>query len=601
MSIALISAESRKTVNHPIGKLRITLTDPYIDPEIEVNVNQENRASWKQQVADLVDETPKKWMSTNAGKLPDGTFWPMPSTSESALYNQVGWWGSVNSDENGDFATPPNLTVNFAPRPVFEVVVAGDDKLNEYPVNFYVDIGFFDGSTYTVLSDKNITDNAQVVRTLDFTEDDIINANRMRIFIYKWSGAGRVAKITEFYSLIVREFGPDDINSFSVLEEADGSVATVPVGNISANEMDAEFQNIDKQFTPFNENTTFFQLIKNNRRVEAFVGYRIDGGETIENYYIPKGVYWTGDWDFGEQKEGSSFSARDRLGLLQDIMYEGFSEAEDVPAEATYWEEKSLKHILTEVLNHIKFTAMPDLFFDIDDDLDSDIIDTAFFERKSVFEVIKEVAQAGLAYAYMDTPTEAERAENPPFMVDILRVKKIKNMIPQIESVVVENEYQITEGEYITKEQAQDTTSVVNTVDIKRKTFFIDEEEEPPQPKEISSDRWVYIVRDPDSVRVYGELKLVYDENNLIQKQETIDEIGQNILRTFKDANSNVSLSGFGDPTLKIGDRVVYPQFTDGEFQRLAYMVITSINTEYDGFLQLTFKGRRLLELPNEA
>ena len=57
MSTELISAESRKTVNHPIGKLRITLTDPYIDPEIEVTATQENRVSYRQQVADLVDET----------------------------------------------------------------------------------------------------------------------------------------------------------------------------------------------------------------------------------------------------------------------------------------------------------------------------------------------------------------------------------------------------------------------------------------------------------------------------------------------------------------------------------------------------------------
>ena len=593
MSTELISAESRKTVNHPIGKLRITLTDPYIDPEIEVNVNQENRVSHKKQVADLVDETPKKWWSTNTGKLPDGTFWPMPGTELEALSNQVGAWGSLNSGVGGALSPAYELEVVFARRPVFQVVVAGDDKLGEYPVDFTVDVK----SGSTVLATKSITGNTSVVRIFDFTEDEVNDADILFLSVTKWSDAGKVVKITEFYSSIVREFGPDDINSFSVLEEVDGSIATIPVGNISANDMDAELQNIDKKFTPFNENTEFFRLIKNNRKVEAFVGYRIDDGETIEDYYIPKGVYWTGDWDFGEQKEGSSFSARDRLGLLQDIMYEGFSDDPETPAEATYWLDKSLFEILTDVLNHVKTKKMPDLFWDIDEDLKLDIIDTASFERKSVFEVIKEVAQAGLSYAYMNTPTQAERDANPKFMVDILRVKKIKNVIPEITEVVVANEYQITEDEYIEKDQPQDTKSVVNSVNIMRKTFFIDPEDN--LPKESADDRYVYTVENPDSIRVYGVLETDYPENNLIQDDDRIAEIGENILTVFQDANSNVGLSGFGDPTLKIGDRVVYPQFTDGEFQRLAYMVITGINTNYDGSLMIDFKGKKLFEIPD--
>jgi hypothetical protein len=221
----------------------------------------------------------------------------------------------------------------------------------------------------------------------------------MILDVKKWSAPNRVAKIVDFYTSLQDTFYSDNIKSISLLEErilADGSL---PIGNISCNEVDIELGNIELKlsetekiidpFFPENPNSEYSQLIKPNRKIIPYIGLRLPNG--IDEY-IKLGTFWTGDWNFNESSPTITVTARDRMELLRNAEF----------STSILYEDKTLYELMVAVLEHAKDNIpMQDLSYIISDDLKKYIIPYAWFPVSSYFNAIKTIVEACMGQAYM--------------------------------------------------------------------------------------------------------------------------------------------------------------------------------------------------------
>jgi len=204
-----------------------------------------------------------------------------------------------------------------------------------------------------------------------------------------------VVKIVEFYTGIVETYYDDDILNMSLLEEMLISDGSLPVGNISANELDLKLQNIEDRFFVGNTSSPIYTMIKRNRRIRAWLGtvlppFNLNPAlETVE--WIPLGIFWSGDWQAEELGTYVSTSARDRMELLRKSMFEISDIYEDV----------TLFDLATTVMADAKL-KMADMVYNIDASLAAITLQYAWFGKVSYFECIREICEACQGYAYVD-------------------------------------------------------------------------------------------------------------------------------------------------------------------------------------------------------
>ena len=389
------------------GKLEITWSDSFIDNTIAASVNDSNPVNdWYSLIGQVMDEslsTTRKWAHLDGELVPDGTYYPMPGNALQAAENQVGWYGAEESDSSGEWLIDPTLTTTFAARPMSALSICGDNINGEYPVSFEVKIytlatdvspvlteSVVDGvGTGWVLSKINVGDS-QAVKWDRTLVTEINSCEKMELIIKKWSDTGRVVKITEFYSAITITYTDDDIVSIKLLEESEIADGTLPVGNISCNELVVELQNVGNQFFYNNTASPIHTQLKINRKIVAYVGIKLaDSSETI--YWEKLGTFFSGDWDAEENGTTAGTTARDRMELLRKSDFEISELYEDI----------TLYDLVEIVLNDAK-TKIIDLQWNIDSGLSSFTLPFAWFEKQSYFECIKQITQACMGRAYMD-------------------------------------------------------------------------------------------------------------------------------------------------------------------------------------------------------
>jgi sugar lactone lactonase YvrE len=197
---------------------------------------------------------------------------------------QMGWWGAQFAGVGGAFTAPyPTLTVTHLPRPIRQLKVVGDTAREEYPVDFTIKLYAQDD---TLLKTETVTGNTQVSwsKTLD---SQVLDVAKQVLTITKWSHEGRCAKIIEFFTSIREVYETGDLVSIRLLEEREASQGSLPVGNVSANEIVLALNNEDGKFDVDNEMSPLANLLKANRRIRAWLGTELqipfiheeDGGD----------------------------------------------------------------------------------------------------------------------------------------------------------------------------------------------------------------------------------------------------------------------------------------------------------------------------------
>lgn len=376
-------------IRKPKARVTITWTDSTIDTSLAVSANDENRTTFTSQVVDSVDIMSRKWFHFD-GVTPfsEATYFMPSDTAESRAQYQIGWWGAARCGADSTWGAGPNplLTVSFDVRPVRGLKVVGDTAWGEYPVDFNINIynGLSLVQTVSVTGNNSVTWEADV-SALGYSFPDV---TKMELEVIKWSRSSRVVKITEFYTPIVQQYSGDDILDLTILEETDFENGTLPVGNISSNEISIKLQNADGLLWPDNDASDINDLIKHNRKISVELGFDIGGG-VVE--WVPMGVYWSGDWDTPEHEIYASTTARDNIDRLRKIDYKG-----DVVKE-----NQTLYDIAESILQKAAID-LKGLQYSIDTALQSIIIPVAYFEPMSYAKALQIVAASGLCYVYAD-------------------------------------------------------------------------------------------------------------------------------------------------------------------------------------------------------
>jgi len=375
------TAAATATIRDPRARVTVTWTDQDIDQSIAASANDENRVTYTDQVADAVESVPYKWFHLSGDCKLTGDFHPMPNAGEDDDY-QVGWWGADRCDGSAVWGTPyPTLTVTWDARPVNRLRVVGDDKYAEYPVDFTITL--YNG--VTLLHTETVTGNAAVEWVLDLSTP-YNSVTEMRLAISKWSAASRVVKIVEVYTEVVEVY-TDDILSLNLQEERELSDGSLPVGNISANELDLRLQNVDDRFFPGNTDSLLYTVIKAGRKIVAELGFVLPDG-SIE--YAALGTFWSGDWDVPLSGTHAGTAARDRMDRLRKMIYTSSDVYHDI----------DLYDLAEDVLTYAQ-GLMPDLSWSIAAALHDYEIEWAWFERKSVFDCLRDIAGACCGQVYM--------------------------------------------------------------------------------------------------------------------------------------------------------------------------------------------------------
>ena len=592
MSIETLKEASKKTVRHPTAKASIVWSDTSSENTIVTPLNFVNRAHITPQII-TGRGYQKQWAFCETDNPIESVArldncYAMPNATAGIYLGSflVGWWGDGTSisDSNGYFATQPHLKIELYPIPFSNYEIKGYMN-QEYPLDFDLILTHHGNQTHI----EEVRGNTSVNYIGALRDGEIKDVSQIDLVIRRWSHKGAFVKITAFIAVNANAYNEDDIVSLGILEETDGSIGTLPIGNISANELNLTLQNLEDKYFFGNTASLLSNSARTNRRIEAFIGFN--------NEVIPKGVFWSRDWEIADQGTTASTSALDRLGLLQDINYNGLGNInnQDADGEATYWKNKTLYAVATDVLMDLR-NYMSDLEFDLDESLKRATIPIAFFQNQSYFDVIRIIAQAGCAFAYMDTPTAAEKElaaqRGNTRCADILRIKPLENFI----AVAISEAETITRDDFIDKNTSARRSDVVNIVTVNYKKFQIDSET--GKPVEIEEEEGTqsrsFTVQSDASILEFGKIQYEYTDNNLIQTVNHAADIASRILSAFSRTPYVCEIQSFGDVTLRIGNILLVPEYQKNGIDTQGYYAVTKISTDYDGGLRQNIIARKV-------
>jgi len=565
------------------AKLVIDWTAPDLDQSIQVTANENASTSYTQQTADGVTHATRKWASCDGSTYPDGNWFPAPGPGDLSE-NQMGWWGRQLAGTDGAFSEPyPALTITHAIRPVRSLRVVGDSARGEWPVDFTVELFGPDG---TLLRTETVVGNTGIEWSMHLNPP-VLDVVKQVLTITRWSHPDRQAKIIEFFTSIQETYYNDDIVEIRLLEERETSTGSLPVGNISANEITIRLANEDRKFDIRNPSSQLSGLLKPNRRIQVWLG--------SEGEWVPLGTFWSLDWDAPDDQLEAVTTARDRLERLRQTMYQSGSVQQNV----------SLHALVEQVLRDAGLR--PGEYW-IDPALQSIVIPWAYLAPTSHREALRTIAEAGLAVVYADrdgvvriesmsgTPAApvAEITEDdyfPPLSTPS-RQEKVANEIvvttqPLQPASVPEEVYRSTEpisvpaGQTITvtvfytKQPVIEAVAALDNpppgVSIVGATYYAWGADVHIQntggsaanvtmvitgkPLTVQGSERV-VARDQASITENGVLRYEFPANPLVQTLAQAQAIANALLASAKDPRRDIEVEWRGNPALELGDTV---------------------------------------------
>jgi hypothetical protein len=597
------------------AKCIIDYTDPFMDQSIEINVNEQANVSYLQQTADSVDETLHKWASLDGSWLLDGTYHLAPSMNELSQY-QFGWWANQLAGTDGIFIEPfPSLTVTHFPRPIHTLKAVGDMARQEYPVDFSISLYAEDD---ILLHTETVTNNTEIVWTKPLV-NPVLDVVKQVLTITKWSHSGRQAKIIEFFTSIQEIYLSNDLMNLTLLEEREVSIGSLPVGNISANEISIILNNESKKFDVNNEQSPLKNLLKPNRRIRPWLGVEIN--DEIE--WVPLGTFWSLDWDSPDDTVEAIVTARDRMELLRKGTFQS-SQAQ---------QNKSLYQLAEQVFQDAGLTADE---YIIDTKLQNIIIPYTWFKPVSHREALRIIAEAALAVVYADrdgkicieffaltgTTTDLVITDNdyfPPLHApskhESVANEVIVTTLPLRPITTTEQVYKSNEPIVISANSTRTLTVYYNSppvidaianldnplagVNIIESNYYgwgaeikIQNTNGTDQQVILTINGKPLIVqnkeravaRDEISITENGVLRYEFPENPLVQSLTQAQMIADSLLASVKDSRRDIEIDWKGNPALLLGDQIT--------FKNKDYHVIRQ-EIEWSGALDARLTGRR--------
>lgn len=405
---ATLDYETAATANYrdPRARVRVSWVDSAGESTLTSTTNDENRAAIMSQVTDTVTTTTRKWMhcadSSYAFKpILDGTCYPMPSDLVSG---QVGWYGSTASTSLGDWAVDPVLTIEFASRAFVDslIVIQCDTQYNEYPTEFTLKL--YDG--VSLEHTYSTTTNTATTIEVDLSGYTFDSITKVEITIEKWSAPYGIVKINEVRFTTQNIYTGSDIVSLDIIEEMVTDGGSLPIGNITSNEISLSLINTDDRFTYGNTNSVYNSLLRAGVKIEVWLGFVLPSGtsdSSADTYivetegsdkvgYYPYGVYWSDDWITDRRSLTVKTFARDRMDQLRKTEFD----------DSLLYENTSLYDLAEIVMNSAAAKVSDGLEWEINTALNNTVIPMAYFNRMSYFQALKQIAVAGLTTVYVN-------------------------------------------------------------------------------------------------------------------------------------------------------------------------------------------------------
>lgn len=633
-----VSQEFQEKITTPIhrkiyGKVQVDYTDPFLDQSISVTASEQASFSYPQQTADNINEPTAKYASLDGSSVLDGTYVLAPN---KAADGQMGWWGSQLSGNGGVFVEPyPALTAIFAARPIWSLKVVGDSKRNERPVDFKINL--YDKEN-ALLYSETVTGNTNI--TWEKNIEAINEVVKMELKISKWSHENRQTKILEFFTSIQEIYEGDDILLINVLEEKEVSRGSLPVGNISSNEIDIRLSNEDRKFDVGNKQSPIHGLVKANRRIKAWLG--IEKADTTKEW-VSMGTFWSGDWKVPENDIYAQTKGRDRLELLRKSTY----------STSQVQQNKTLYELAIGVLQD---AGVKNTEYWVDTELQDFLVPYSYFVTQSHREALRKVAEAALGQVYCDREGII-RIEGPSFMenkiAQALGTYFLEGAYPaEIEAIEA---YGIGLDDYFTKDNPTKDSELANYIEVEtrplmpdalqevyrsneeitittNKTFTIYYNETPcisavaslegtgsiinatyyawganitvspgtfyivvnAQPLKILNKEKA-IAQDKNSITDNGLIKYTFPGNPLVQTLSVAQTIADKLLQYYKEPRRDLTMTWRGNPALELGDLITVPDYTRGNADVRGYYYITKQEIEYTGGLRASLEGRRAI------
>lgn len=606
------------TVRAIHGRVKITYSDPALNEAITITATDTAYGTDVNDTADNLTGAEYKWFSLQENDL-SGDYHPMPAAS-------VGWWSNTQSDANGAFSPGVVVTVVMEDaRPIYDLKLCGDDQLNNFPVDF--EIKLYDASS-VLLHTETVT--ANTLWDWSKTLTTYVNAVKtMEVTITKISQPNRSAIVTEFFTAYAETYEDSDIFYMSLLEERDYTGGTLPIGNVSANEITIRLNNIDQHFSVDNENSPIYNLMKKNRRIEAWLGIETPYGGDIT--WEPLGVFWSQDWSTPIGEPYAETVGFDRLESLRNTEF----------YSSQIYEDYTLTQLATLVFSDAGLLASE---YDIDPALDSIVIPYAWFGRTTHREALVEIAEACSGTAFVDrdgkiiitpyadqtlpsytlSPDQYYSKDSPLAFSEIVNYVEVR-ATPRVlgtaseiyndsESITVpaggtatqfcifstDDPCTTIQTAVFTQSGADITlTAQVDYTWASELTFSnaggtdqtVDTISITGTPLETSGEK-IAVATDDNSIRLNGKQALQTPvENAFIQSKARAQAIADAILAAYKDPRRDVVVDARGYTISRIGERMTVQSVdtaTSNDY------TITRQQVEYDGGLKIEMTGQKI-------
>lgn len=578
------------------GKVEIVYSDKEISSNMGITVSGNSEISHPREVFEGYLSPTVKACTMDGNSDMSGAFQMLDDTCN------CGWWSGGLCGADGTFEQKPYIELSFVLRPIISWLIKGDDKLNQYPVDFTIDY----------LSNGNIVHSEEIVGNKEVTiklEPKVNDITSIRMTISKWSTPNACVKIMQFYDKLYEEYTGNALQMFEVNEEmcsTDGNY------NINSDTMTVTLHNTDRKF----DKGYLRSLMILGRKVHPYIGIEKNGA--VE--YTRLGTFYSESWQVEQDSQWVKCTAVDRLMRLQSQSYIGFPLTEQV----------SIFDLAQDVLLKSGHTPSE---FEISEDLKDIVIAMAYLPKTTVWDALQEIANAALCKIFVDREdrihvrSEKAMAEKIGIEINTSNMFSYKSSITLTEfanSIKVEYtdveiadeiidvaELEVTlegnETRTISLDYSSDIAYAVvlssnvnvravmrqggvnsclltltNRTGTKQTTILTVE------GNAIELNSHTVLVEDEDSVNSYGTVEYSHTASELVQSESQARYIGGIILAKMRAGEGVITTEWRGNPALEIGAGY---SSTD-RFGDKKELICEYNKFSYDGGLKQQTRGR---------
>lgn len=578
------------------GKVEIVYSDKEISSNMGITVSGNSKISHPREVFEGYVSPTVRACTMDGNSDMSGTYQMVDDTCI------VGWWSGGLCGTEGVFTVKPYIELSFVLRPIISWIIRGDDKLNQYPVDFTIEYKSNGEIVYT----EEITGNGAIEIKLEPKVNDITS---IRMTISRWSTPNACAKVIQFYDKLYEEYTGDAMQMFEVNEEmcsTDGNY------NINSDTMTVTLHNTDRKF----DKGYLRSLMILGRKVQPYIGIEKDG----EVVYTRLGTFYSEEWQVEQDSQWVKCTAVDRLMRLQSQTYMGYPLTEQV----------SVYDLARDIL--LK-SGHSENEFEISVDLKDMVIGLAYLPKTTVWDALQEIANAALCKIFVDREdrihVRSEQAETEQVGIEInpsnmfsykssITLTEFANSIKveytdvEIADDIIEvAELEITLAGNEVREVSLDYSSDVayavvlssnvnvravmgqggvnsclltltNRTGISQTTILTVE------GNAIELNSHTVVVEDEDSVNSYGTVEYSHTASELVQSESQARYIGGVILAKMRAGEGVITTEWRGNPALEIGASY---SSTD-RFGDKKELICEYNKFSYDGGLKQQTRGR---------